>query len=393
MTLETCLARIAARQPQVQGWAYVDKAATGRAGPLAGVVLGVKDVIDVAGMPTTHGSPAFAGNIAAADAESVARLRAAGAVVLGKTVTAEFATYHPGPTTNPRNPAHTPGGSSSGSAAVVADGQADLALGTQTAGSIIRPASFCGTFGYKPTFGRYPLGGVLETAPSLDTLGLFGRDLAVIAAADAVLSGEDAVPSASASLTVGLCRSPAWDAASAEMQAAFLAFGESLRAAGHVVLDRDLPAPFEGLIAAQQLIHRREAWMVMGHIRRDHADHVSPAFIAMIDAGAAESEADYQAALGVQRECKVLAGEVFAGADLLLVPGAPGAAPEGLSATGDPVFQRIWTALGAPCFGFPAAWRADGLPLGLQVIGAPGTDRQLLSNARAIAALAAIREI
>ena len=392
MTLETCLARIEARQPQVQGWAFIDKDARGGAGPLAGLVLGVKDVIDVAGMPTTHGSPAYRDNIPSADAESVARLRAAGAVVLGKTVTAEFATYHPGPTTNPRNPAHTPGGSSSGSAAVVADGQADLALGTQTAGSVIRPASFCGTFGFKPTFGRYPLGGVLETAPSLDTLGLFGRDLAVIAAADAVLSGEDAVPAAEASLTVGLCRSPAWENASPEMQAAFHAFANTLRAAGHTIIPRDLPAPFDGLIAAQILIHRREASMVMGHIRREHAALVSPAFIAMIDAGAAESEADYQAALALQRESKALAPEVFAGVDLLLVPGATGAAPLGHAATGDPVFQRLWTALGAPCFGFPAAWGSDGLPLGLQVIGAPGTDRLMLSNLTAIAALAAPRE-
>lgn len=393
MALEACLARIEARDSVVHGWAYLDRSASGGTGPLAGLVLGVKDVIDVAGMPTTHGSPAFSANIAAADAESVARLRAAGAIVLGKTVTAEFATYHPGPTTNPRNPAHTPGGSSSGSAAVVADGQADLALGTQTAGSVIRPASFCGTFGFKPTFGRYPLGGVLETAPSLDTLGLFGRDLAVITAADAALTGEDAVPPSPVSLTIGLCRSPAWESASAEMQAAFLAFAEVLRVAGHVVQDRDLPAPFDGLIAAQQLIHRREASMVLGHIRRDHAAAVSPAFTAMIDAGAAESEADYQAALSQQQQCKALADEVFAGVDLLLVPGAPGAAPEGLTATGDPIFQRIWTTLGAPCFGFPAAWRNDGLPLGLQVIGAPGHDRQLLSNARAIEALAVPREI
>ncbi|WP_298282924.1 amidase [Novosphingobium sp.] len=392
LTLETCLARIEARDATVRGWAFIDRQATGGAGPLAGLVLGVKDVIDVAGMPTTHGSPAFQDNIAAADAESVARLRAAGAVVLGKTVTAEFATYHPGPTTNPRNPEHTPGGSSSGSAAVVADGQADLALGTQTAGSVIRPASFCGTFGFKPTFGRYPLAGVLETAPNLDTLGLFGRDLALIAAADAVLSGEDAVPEAKASLTIGLCRSPAWDQASAEMQDAFQAFADRLRAAGHTLVTRDLPAPFDGLIAAQVLIHRREAAMVMGHIRREHAALVSPAFIAMIDAGAAESEADYQAALALQRDCKALAPEVFAGVDLLLVPGATGAAPLGHAATGDPVFQRLWTALGAPCFGFPAAWRSDGLPLGLQVIAAPGTDRHMLSNITAIAALAAPRE-
>lgn len=393
MERDHCLARIAERDAAVRGWAFLDKAAEGGAGPLSGLVLGVKDVIDVAGMPTTHGSSAFRDNIAATDAECVARLRAAGAVVLGKTVTAEFATYHPGPTANPRNLAHTPGGSSSGSAAVVADGQADLALGTQTAGSVIRPASFCGTFGFKPTFGRYPLGGVLETAPSLDTLGLFARNPAILIAADAVLSGEHTVPAAPVSLRVGLCRSPAWVDASAEMQAAFLAFAETLRDAGHEVFARDLPEPFDRLGAAQILIHRREASMVMGHIRRTHAALVSPAFIAMIEAGAGESEADYQAALALQRECKALAAEVFEGVDLLLVPGATGTAPLGLAATGDPVFQRIWTAFGAPCFGFPAAWQSNGLPLGLQAIGAPGNDRQLLSNITGIAALAAPREI
>lgn len=392
MALSDCLARIEARGAQVQGWSYLDRAATGGHGPLAGLVLGVKDVIDVAAMPTTHGSPIYAGNIAASDAQAVARLRAAGAVVLGKTVTAEFATYHPGPAANPRNLAHTPGGSSSGSAAVVADGQADLALGTQTAGSVIRPASFCGTYGFKPTFGRYPLHGVLETAPSLDTLGLFARNLDVLTAADAVLSGEDDRPAASPVLTVGLCESPAWDEADGEMQAAFLAFADRLRAGGHRVLERKLPGPFDRLSAAQALIHRREAAMVLGHIRLGHPSEVSPAFAAMIDQGAAESEADYQAALVLQRQCKALAGEVFRGVDMLLVPGATGAAPLGLGATGNPAFQRIWTALGAPCLGFPATWRDDGLPLGLQIVGTPGSDRQFLANATPIAAWAAPRE-
>ena len=392
MALSDCLARIEARDAEVRGWAHIDRSAKGKEGPLAGLVLGVKDVIDVAGMPTTHGSPIYAANIAAADAESVARLRAAGAVVLGKTVTAEFATYHPGPTANPRNLAHTPGGSSSGSAAVVADGQADLALGTQTAGSMIRPACFCGTLGFKPSFGRYPLGGVLETSPSLDTLGLFARNLAVLTAADAVLAREDDTPPAVPGLTVGLCRSPAWSEASEEMQAAFDAFAGQLVAARHRVMTRELPEPFERLAAAQALIHRREAAMVMGHIRLAHPPEVSREFAAMIDEGASASEADYQAALALQRECKALAGEVFAGVDMLLVPGAPGAAPDGLAATGNPAFQRIWTALGAPCLGFPAAWREDGLPLGLQVVAAPGSDRQLLSNATAIVAQAAPRE-
>lgn len=392
MALGDCLARIDARDGEVRGWTHLDRTANGGAGPLSGLVLGVKDVIDVAGMPTTHGSPIFASNVAAADAEAVARLRAAGAVVLGKTVTAEFATYHPGPTRNPRNLAHTPGGSSSGSAAVVADGQADFALGTQTAGSMIRPASFCGTLGWKPSFGRYPLEGVLETAPSLDTLGVFARNLDILVAADAVLSGETDMPDPVGPLTVGLCRSPAWDEASAEMQAAFLAFAETLRGAGHAVVERDLPEPFHRLGPAQALLHRCEAAMVMGHIRRTWPDKVSAEFAAMIDEGAAESEDAYQAARTLQLDCKELLGEIFAGVDLLLVPGAPGAAPEGLSATGNPAFQRIWTAVGVPCLGFPAAWREDGLPLGLQLVAAPGTDRQLLANARQIVALAALRE-
>ncbi|MCX7863921.1 MAG: amidase [Novosphingobium sp.] len=392
MSLAECLARIDLRDAEVRGWAWIDRSARAGEGPLAGLVVGVKDVIDVAGMPTTHGSPIFAGNIAVADAAAVARLRAAGAVVLGKTVTAEFATYHPGPTANPRNLACTPGGSSSGSAAVVADGQADMALGTQTAGSIIRPASFCGTIGFKPSFGRYPLDGVLETSPSLDTLGLFARNLDIVLAADAIISGDAAMPPAKTRLAIGLCRSPAWHEASAEMQAAFLTFAGTLREAGHHVFERPLPEPFARLGAAQALIHRREAAIALGHVRREHADRVSPAFAAMIDEGAAESEAGYQAALELQRACKALAAEVFADVDLLLVPGATGAAPVGLGSTGNPAFQRIWTAIGAPCLGFPVQWRADGLPLGLQVIGAPGCDRQLLGNARTIMALAAPRE-
>ncbi|WP_295525194.1 amidase [Novosphingobium sp. Chol11] len=393
MALSDCLARIDERDAAVRGWVHIDRSAQGGAGPLAGLVLGVKDVIDVAGMPTTHGSPIYADHRALADATSVARLRAAGAVVLGKTVTAEFATYHPGPTANPRNLAHTPGGSSSGSAAVVADGQADFALGTQTAGSVIRPASFCGTLGFKPTFGRYPLGGVLETAPSLDTLGLFARNLAVLGAADAVLAQDSASPIAVSTLTIGLCRSPLWSLASAPMMDAFLAFAAGLQAADHCVIDIELPAPFAWLSAAQALIHRREAALMLGYIRRDHPAQVSAAFAAMIDQGEAEKEADYQAALALQRKCTALCPEVFAQADLLLVPGAPGTAPAGLSATGDPAFQRIWTAIGVPCLGFPAAWGADGLPLGLQIIAAPGTDRQLFANAPAILAHAAFREI
>lgn len=392
MRVAECLGRIDARDADVRAWAYVDRAATGGEGPLAGVVLGVKDVIDVAGMPTTHGSPIFADNIAAQDAAAVALLRAAGAAVLGKTVTAEFATYHPGPTVNPRKAGHTPGGSSSGSAAAVADGQADIALGTQTAGSMIRPGSFCGTLAFKPTIGRYPVAGVLDTAPSLDTLGLFARNLDLLVAADAVLTGAGALPAPHAPLRVALCRMPTWDQASGEMQDTAIEFAARLHEAGCELSEVTLPEPFTRLQDAQLLIHRTEAADVLGAIRREHPDEVSAEFRAMIDAGAATDPADYAAARALQEECQALLPTIFADVDLLLAPGAPGAAPEGTGATGDPMFQRIWTATGAPCLGFPGAWRADGLPLGLQVIGLPGTDRQLLADARTIIAHAALKE-
>lgn len=392
MRVAECLGRIDARDAEVRAWAYVDRAATGGEGPLAGVVLGVKDVIDVAGMPTTHGSPIFADNIAAQDAAAVALLRAAGAAVLGKTVTAEFATYHPGPTVNPRKAGHTPGGSSSGSAAAVADGQADIALGTQTAGSMIRPGSFCGTLAFKPTIGRYPVAGVLDTAPSLDTLGLFARNLDLLVAADAVLTGAGALPAPHAPLRVALCRMPTWDQASGEMQDTAIEFAARLHEAGCELSEVTLPEPFTRLQDAQLLIHRTEAADVLGAIRREHPDEVSAEFRAMIDAGAATDPADYAAARALQEECKALLPTIFADVDMLLAPGAPGAAPEGTGATGDPMFQRIWTATGAPCLGFPGAWRADGLPLGLQVIGLPGTDRQLLADARTIIAHAALKE-
>lgn len=391
------LARIGERDASVLGWVHVDKAAAqmpgSEAGALSGLTVGIKDVIDVAGMVTSHGSPIFANNKADGDAEAVRRLRAAGAIILGKTVTAEFATYSPGPTVNPRKPGHTPGGSSSGSAAVVADGQADFALGTQTAGSMIRPASFCGTLGFKPSFGRYPLEGVLETSQSLDTLGVFARTLEILARADAVLADETESRPANFAPVIGLCRSPAWNDAEPAMQSAFTDFAATLAAVGLQVVDRILPEACTRLFAAHALIHHHEAWMKLGHIRRDYPDDVSPAFRDFVDRGAAESKADYRAALDCLRACQSLLATIFDGVDILLVPGATGPAPQGLGATGDPAFQRIWTALGVPCLGFPAAWTQDGLPLGLQIIGQRGSDRQLLADAKVIIAHAALKEV
>lgn len=392
MALQDCLEQIDARDDAVRAWTYIDRGALPGIGALAGLVLGVKDVIDVKDMPTAYGSPIFADNMATTDADCVAMLRAAGATVLGKTVTAEFATYHPGPTVNPCKAGHTPGGSSSGSAAVVADRQADVALGTQTAGSIIRPATYCGILGFKPSFGRYPLKGVLVTAPSLDTLGLFARSIEILDTADAVLSGDRTKPQANRALAIGLCRSPAWSEADVEMQDAFLSFAQQLVDAGHSVVERELPEACDGLANAQALIHRREAWSSLGHIRYDHPNDVSDVFRDMIDQGAAESAASYEAALALQSYSKMLLPQIFDGLDMLLTPGATGAAPVGLQATGNPAFQRVWTALGVPCLGFPVFWRADGLPLGLQAVGAPGSDRQLLANATTLIELATLKE-
>jgi len=349
-------------------------------------------VIDVAGMPTTHGSLVFRDNIATRDAEAVRRLRAAGAVILGKTVTAEFAAYSPGPTVNPHDTARTPGGSSSGSAAVVADGQADLALGTQTAGSIIRPASYCGVLGFKPSFGRYPLEGVLKTAPSLDTLGLFARSLHTLIAADAVLSGESALPPPARDPVIGLCRCPAWPLAEAHMRQTLFDFADRLRAAGFVVIEHELPDAVGQLAEAQKLIHRHEAWVELGQVRHEYPDLVSEVFCEFIDSGAADSKEAYQAALALQRNCVALSPELFSSVDLLLSPGAAGVAPLGHASTGNPEFQRIWTALGLPCLGFPGRWTKEGLPLGLQLVGPRGCDRHMLSNANAILAHAPSKE-
>lgn len=366
----------------MRAWAWLDSdPAPAHTGPLMGLPVGVKDVIDVAGMPTGFGCPGIPPQVARADADCVARLRAAGAVILGKTVTAEFATYSPGPTRNPLNPEHTPGGSSSGSAAAVADGQVAVALGTQTAGSVIRPASFCGVLGFKPTFGRYDTAGVLETSAHLDTVGLFARTIDDLLAVDAVLADDSAMPQPAKALRIGICRTGQWVHASAAMQMALQACAARLAASGHMVVDTPLPAQFDELFAAQTLIHKREAAFHLGHFRRDHADQVSAVFRDFVDAGAAVADADYQAALALQRRCKASEAELFDSCDLLLTPGATGAAPVGLAATGDPAFNRIWTALGTPCLGFPSGATDNGLPLGLQLVGRSGHDRQLLVQA------------
>ena len=380
---DACLARLRAREPIVHAWAHVatnipHQLAAAPRGPLHGIPIGLKDVIDTVDQPTSYGSPAFAAHQPAEDADCVKLLRAAGAIMLGKAHTAEFATYHPGPTANPLNPAHTPGGSSSGSAAAVADFHVPLALGTQTVGSMLRPGAFCGIHGFKPTLGRWPTRGLKATSHTMDTLGAFARSLPDLLLIDSVLAP---TPS-NAPLTgtaILITRTPAWALASPAMQDALEDCAQALARAGVPVMERPLPPQVEAVYPIQAAIHARDVHDLLGPIAATHK--VSPALTALIAKGAAISDAEHAANLATLAAAKAALPALFEGVAALLSPAATGIAPQGLASTGDPAFSRIWTATGTPCLGFP--WGHEHglpphLPLGLQLISAPHTDRALL---------------
>lgn len=380
MTVEECLARIAEREPLVQAWEVVDAEgalAAPRGGPLRGLPVGIKDLIDTADLPTTYGSPIFRGHRPARDAACVAALKKAGAVILGKTVTSEFALFHPGKTRNPRDLSRTPGGSSSGSAAAVADGMVPAALGSQTAASIVRPASFCGCIGWKPTFGLLPMQGVRPMAPSLDTLGFFVRDLSLVAPLYEALAGvtlreRDAKP------RLALCRTEAWPQAEPATRAAIEREARALGATEEVTLG-------PGLVEAQMAIMGAEAAEAMRDLPEAQLSSKLRAFLA---AGRAVTPAQVQAA----RE-RVITGvleleRALQSRDALITPAAAGEAPADLTITGDPLFSRIWTLLGAPCASLPLLQGPAGMPLGVQLVGRRGDDETLLAAARWILAAA-----
>lgn len=386
--LAACLDAIAAREPVVRAWRHVDREAapSEASGLLAGVPVGIKDLIDVAGMPCESGSPIHAGRVPARDAWCAARLRAAGAIVLGKTVTTEFATFAPPVTTNPHDASRTPGGSSSGSAAAVAAGMARLALGTQTAGSVIRPAAFCGVAGFKSTFGRVPLDGVRALSPGLDTLGWFARsasDLALPAAAFGIVESEAEPPR-----RVALCRTPERDRADAATRAALDRALAAFAAAGAATSAFAMAAPFDGLNAAQDDIMRAEAAESLAWERAERGTLLTDGLRAMLDSGAALAPARLAEARAHAAGCRAREADLFGGADLLVTAAAPGEAPP-RAATGDPVFNRPWTLLHVPCATLPFGTGPSGLPLGVQLVARRGDDSRLLAWARwAEAALA-----
>jgi Asp-tRNA(Asn)/Glu-tRNA(Gln) amidotransferase A subunit family amidase len=390
--VSACLERIMAREERVRAWEYLDpEAALAQArardrspthGLLHGVPVGIKDLIDTADMPTSYGSPIYAGHRPAWDAASVALLRAAGAVILGKTVTTEFAMFTPGKTANPHNVAHTPGGSSSGSAAAVADMMVPLALGTQTAGSIVRPASFCGVVGYKPTHGQFPVAGIKALSQTLDTLGGFARSVADFALLRAVLVGGPAQLSAlERAPRIGLCRTPQWSFASADTREALETAGQQLGTAGAEVRPLALPPAFESLAAAQETIQIFEGARCCAYELTGHRDRLSAKLLDLLAPAEGLTYAAYAEALTLAATCRRQLEAIFTDHDALLVPSASGEAPAGLEATGDPIFNRMWTLLHTPAVTLPGHTGPHGLPVGVQVIGPLGMDDRLLAIA------------
>jgi len=390
-----CLDRIAERDGVVHAFVHLDPEralAEARAcdrarprGPLHGLPFGVKDIIDTHDMPTSYGSPIHAGHRPSADAACVALAREAGAVMLGKTVTTEFALRHPGPTANPRNPAHTPGGSSSGSAAAVADFMVPVAFGTQTGGSIIRPASYCGVIGYKPSHNTINPTGVKPLAGSFDTVGVFARsidDCALVVDALAGAERSAARVEAVRPTRVALWRTPAWRHAEGATVRAVETAAQRLAANGIVVEELVLEDDFDVFLDAQSDVLRFEAARVFAFERTRRADLLSPSSRAELAAGAALSRRRYLEALASIVRCRALYAAAIAPFDFLLSASAPGEAPAGLDDTGEAMFNRWGSGLLVPCLNLPGFTGPKGLPVGIQLMGAIGDDRRLLSCAK-----------
>ncbi len=358
--------------------------AGGGARPLAGVPIGVKDLMDTAGLPTAYGSPIYAGHVPRRDAACVARSRQLGAVVMGKTVTTEFAAFEPGPTRNPRSPdgmVHTPGGSSSGSAAAVAAGMVPLALGTQTAGSIVRPAAFCGVVGYKPTLGAVSGVGIKAFAPSLDTVGVLARRVDDAAYFIGALCRWALDPRPIEGLRVGICRTPYWDCADGDARRVFEDGIRGFEQAGARVVEVVLSPACAGLNDAQVTIMRYEAAAAFQAEAQTDAAGFSPSFAQLLEQGAAITGEAYAQARRLADKARVELARVFESVDALIAPSTPGEAPQGLESTGDPVFNRMWSLLGNPCIHLPIGTGSTGMPVGVTVAGALHEDARALSAA------------
>jgi len=407
---ESCLAQIEREEGRVQAWAYVDREfALSRAraldehrregkplGPLHGVPVGIKDIIDTDDMPTEDGTVLHAGRQPTDDATVVARLRQAGALILGKTVSTEMATYSPGKTRNPRNPDHTPGGSSSGSAAAVAAGMVPVALGTQTNGSVIRPAAYCGVYGFKPTRGLISRHGILRQSRVLDQVGVFARDLHDIALTTEQLMGFDdndpaTRPRPRPQLVRALAeeppfapklafvKTPMWDQAEAETQAAFSELADHL---GESMEEVPLGASFRGAWDALKVIMEADIASSYRHEYQRGRDQLSRSLREQIERGQRVLAGEYNDAVdSIDGYYNALDG-MRLDYDAVVTPATTGTAPRGLESTGSPVFCSLWTLCGMPALSLPLMEGENGLPLGVQLVGFRGADARLLRTAR-----------
>jgi len=388
-----CADAIAAREAEVGAFAALDLASAEQqakvsaeklaALPLRGLPTGVKDIIDTVHFPTSYGSPIYTGHRPASDAAIVSMIRRAGGIVIGKTVTTPFAYLDPGKTRNPRNPAHTPGGSSSGSAAAVAAGMVPIALGTQTGGSIIRPASFCGVAGFKPSFRLLPTAGIKCFSWSLDTAGVFAASVADVAFAAAAIAGRDLRVDevANAPPRIALTRTQQWGEASEAMRAAVEAAAAAAAAAGAQVRELELPAIFEEASQAFGTIQSYEAFRAYAFEYDDHRDRLPPRLRGLLDNAAAITPDAYDAARRVAKRARQTLNQLATDIDVLLTPSAATAAPKGLDFLGTPSFNRLWTLMGAPCINVPGLNDADGLPLGVQIVGRFAREKTALAAA------------
>ena len=339
---------------------------------LRGVPFGIKDIFDTSDMPAGYGSPIYSGCRPSFQASAASLPQAAGAILIGKTVTTEFANRHPGPTSHPRNPLHTPGGSSSGSAASVADFMVPLAIGTQTGGSVIRPAAYCGVVGFKPSYGLYPPAGMHPNTESLDTVGTMARSVEDTALFRAALM---AIPYEAPRMPerpprLALCRTMHWDRAEPEGRAVLEDAAGRLRAAGAEIVESELPAACADISETQRRHSAYEAPRVHAPELRRHASLLSG---DLIDGKIAEGRelrlADFRTAWRRADEARAAANEWAGGFDAILTLPAPGQAPKGLGSTGSAVFNALWTVLYMPCLTLPAGEGPDGLPVGIQLVG------------------------
>jgi Asp-tRNA(Asn)/Glu-tRNA(Gln) amidotransferase A subunit family amidase len=395
--VRSCLDRIDSRDSQVKAWVHLDRdfaLAQAREcdryknrGPIHGIPFAAKDIMDTADLPAEYGSPIYKGNRPKADAACVALTRAAGGVLLGKTVTTEFASRSPlGETTNPHNSKHTPGGSSSGSAAAVADFMVPMAFGTQTVGSVIRPAAFCGCIGYKPSYGEVSTQGVKQNTASFDTVGLFGRAVEDLPLFRAAVTGFAPIALTEVSvkeLKIGFCRTMFWDRAEGYTKVLIEDAAGKLAKAGAKVSDVDLGGPFKDFEVMGRRINDYEFSRALAWERNDHWDLLS-AFQREKFSRLNVSYEQYREAEAALAECRWYLGQTMKDLDLLLTPSALGEAPEGLTSTGDTSFNILSTWTYTPCVTLPVFTGPSGLPIGVQLIGHRNQDHRLFEAALAV---------